>query len=203
MNEPVAQAWGRLEHGKERLSMPEAYVWLTQAVAEECRRLGRPPMCVELGAWCGASAMALAEGGAYVISVDTFRGLDQFTGKEALGRLGEGRGSTFDLFVKNIFNYGYAGRVVSVVATSLEAAHLFRLAGAFIDVLCHDADHDKVAVLADLAAWWPMITPGGLVIGHDWNLVGQGVQAIIQIVGTLPVSEGEICPDHTWLLRKG
>jgi hypothetical protein len=40
---------------------------------------------------------------------------------------------------------------------------------ASLDVVFLDAAHDFASVLADLAAWWPMVKPGGILYGHDYD----------------------------------
>jgi hypothetical protein len=35
-----------------------------------------------------------------------------------------------------------------------------------------DADHSYGSVRADLEAWWPVLRPGGIMAGHDWNWSG-------------------------------
>jgi hypothetical protein len=44
------------------------------------------------------------------------------------------------------------------------------------DVLHVDAGHDYMSVMADLKAWWPQLTPGGILIGDDYfkPLFGKG-----------------------------
>lgn len=37
-----------------------------------------------------------------------------------------------------------------------------------LDWVYLDADHERKAVEADLAAWYPKVRPGGLVAGHDY-----------------------------------
>jgi Methyltransferase domain len=46
-------------------------------------------------------------------------------------------------------------------------------AGAFehasVDAVFLDADHSYEAVSADIAAWWPIVRPGGWLGGHDYR----------------------------------
>ncbi|MGH7411754.1 MAG: hypothetical protein ACREJ6_11940, partial [Candidatus Methylomirabilis sp.] len=71
----------------QALSKPSTYEWIASMTRAEASRLGARPLCVELGTWCGASAVAMAEGGGNVVSVDTFRASDPFTGPGYLSGL--------------------------------------------------------------------------------------------------------------------
>jgi len=41
-----------------------------------------------------------------------------------------------------------------------------------IDLIHLDAGHDYRSVTADLEAWWPLLRPGGILIGDDYNRDG-------------------------------
>jgi len=41
---------------------------------------------------------------------------------------------------------------------------------ASLDVVYIDGDHKWWSVLQDLTAWWPKVSPGGALIGHDFHL---------------------------------
>lgn len=40
---------------------------------------------------------------------------------------------------------------------------------ASYDFVYLDAKHDYASVVADIAAWWPKVRPGGLLCGHDYG----------------------------------
>ncbi len=42
-----------------------------------------------------------------------------------------------------------------------------------------DAAHDRDSVLADLGAWWPLVRPGGILAGHDFDDTHPGVVAAV------------------------
>ena len=38
-----------------------------------------------------------------------------------------------------------------------------------IDLVFVDASHFTRDVAADVSAWWPKVSPGGVLVGHDWD----------------------------------
>lgn len=61
------------------------------------------------------------------------------------------------------------GRFELLRMTSLEAAVLPKLwSPGKLDFVFLDADHCYESACADLAAWWPLIKPGGIMAGHDY-----------------------------------
>lgn len=52
--------------------------------------------------------------------------------------------------------------------TSAGAARSF--ADGSLDAVYIDADHKWWSVVQDLAAWWPKVRPGGVILGHDFHL---------------------------------
>jgi cephalosporin hydroxylase len=102
-------------------------------------------------------------------------GVDTCTGSEttdiALGLASHLGGSFAGLLHRNVLSCGLGDSVRLVVADSVSAASLF--APTSLDFVFIDGDHEKSAVLADIAAWLPKIKPGGLLAGHDYRMTGQ------------------------------
>ena len=49
---------------------------------------------------------------------------------------------------------------------SIEAAKKLRKES--LDFVYIDARHDYCAMMEDLEAYWPLVTPGGILAGHDY-----------------------------------
>lgn len=58
--------------------------WLTDAEADELRRVASDRTVLELGAWKGRSTVALAETARFVVSVDNHRGIPWKGGEDTL-----------------------------------------------------------------------------------------------------------------------
>jgi len=125
-------------------------------------RTHRPQVCVELGSWCGASAIAIAnvirEWNGVIICVDTWTG-------EAAG-WGTRAGVPVMLAecAANVVEAGVAPSVRFLVSRTADAIWV-----GSIDFLFVDADHEYVSVKQDLAVWWPRLRSGGLLAGDDYG----------------------------------
>ena len=61
-------------------------------------------------------------------------------------------------------------RLTWVLKKSADAATMLRYAKLPLDFVYVDAEHTYEAVSEDLAAWWPLVRPGGTLAGHDYDL---------------------------------
>ena len=100
-------------------------------------------------------------------------------------------------------------RVKRIPLTSLEAAVIERGGDGHEDFVYIDADHSYEATAADIAAWWPHVRPGGLLMGHDYGRSGpMGKDAgwgVAQAVGEfLAANDLELhgLEDTTWAIVK-
>lgn len=66
-------------------------------------------------------------------------------------------------------------------ASSLEAAKRFK--DGSMDFVYLDGDHTLDGVAADIAAWQPKIRPGGLLCGHDYDLVADALPDGFEVYG--------------------
>lgn len=128
---------------------------------------------LEIGSWCGKSAVylgdAAAEAGTVLFCVDHHRGSEENqVGWEhhdpGLVDPGTGRIDTLPAFRRAIEAAGLEATVVAVVGEStVVAAHWqTRLGMVFID-----GGHGHGPAHADYDAWAPLVAPGGLLAVHD------------------------------------
>jgi len=132
----------------------------------------------EVGSYKGATTRAMADNTAgRVVCVDTFLGS---VGESEMAKIladhwegwlrGEFLRNTEDL--KN---------VDLIEMDSIGAAALLRRDGTKFDMIFLDASHDYDSLAADLRAWLPLLTPGGLLCGHDrqWDGVAKAINELV------------------------
>lgn len=119
--------------------------WLAEA-ASRCQLVG------EVGSYAGKSAKAMAWGTpGKVICCDRFQD------------------NTEARFRQNLKVELETGKVRLLAMDSLEGAALLKAEGVLFDFFFIDAAHEAADVLADLKAWAPLVRPGGIVCGHDFE----------------------------------
>ncbi len=173
----------------------------SEAVAEWVREmrtaLGRPPLCAEIGTWCGLTAVGMALAGARVLCVDPFTGADGQTA----GRVGKFGGSTLGRFLANAWAANVGGSVLPLVGRSPEVAGL--LPDETFDFVFIDGEQGGIEAEADVLAWAPNVRPGGVLGGHD---VGQAevAAAVVRAVTALgwPGLQTSGLPDQLWRVDK-
>ncbi len=157
---------------------------------------------VEVGSYLGQSAiswgvMARALGRHIPLQcVDPFLGVDEANivtaefKAEQRRILRECGGSMRPAFDHNVAIAGVSDWVSATTTTSVEAAATY--APESVDRVMVDGDHAAASVRADLDAWWPVLKPGGELVGHDddWPSVHRTVRAWAAERGltVLPVS---------------
>lgn len=149
------------------LAEPEAL-----ALHEAGLRAGRLGPLLEVGAYCGKSAVHLGAAaraaGTLLFSVDHHHGSEeQQPGAEYFdpGLLGDdGRVDTLPCFRRTIAAAGLEDVVVAVVGESAAIAARWRTP---LGLLFIDGGHSEAAVRADYEGWTPRLLAGGLLLLHD------------------------------------
>lgn len=72
----------------------------------------------------------------------------------------------YDAAVVRLGRYGKRNQILKM--RSIEAAAELAARGEMVDFVYIDGDHSRKGVERDIAAWWPLIRPGGLLAGHDY-----------------------------------
>jgi cephalosporin hydroxylase len=141
----------------------------------------------EVGVYCGRSLFASAAGmqpGAVIRAVD-------------VGSVAPDFDSTFfppsaewcdDVLAATLRAIGEAAPGVAVPwvrLSSLDAARLLQSQGVTLDSVYIDASHHYADVMADIAAWRPLVKTGGIIAGHDYWTANVGVMdAVNESFGT-------------------
>lgn len=104
---------------------------------------------------------------------------------------------------QRLMRFGARVRLLRVEAAAVAAAIGSDYRPGFVYI---DADHRYESVVADLAAWWPQVAPGGIFAGHDYMPEHVGVrQAVDEFVAaeglTLQLTQ-ELAEYRSWWVRK-
>lgn len=150
----------------------------TQAIFERVLAQTRPSSIIEVGSWKGASAIHMAEVAVRldlnvtILCVDTWLAgkrayVDHSFIEDTLPRGGSLR--LLQIFMTNVVRHGLQDRIFPMPSTSLDAAEQLAFMQVSADVIYIDAGHSENEVRQDIEAYWPILRPGGIMIGDDYN----------------------------------
>lgn len=69
--------------------------------------------------------------------------------------------------VSRLSRHGERSRILRMSSVDAAAKILSDGAGP-VDFVYIDGDHSRRGVTKDIAAWWPLVRPGGVMAGHDY-----------------------------------
>lgn len=147
---------------------PAELTWL----AGQAAKVNAGQNIAEIGCWMGRSTRAMADNtDATIYAIDTWKG----SGKEHEKVLAnQPENYLLEEFAKNIGEEHLQGprhHVRPLEDTSLKAADY--LGGGCYDLrfamIFIDGAHDYESVKADILAWQPLLLPGGMLCGHDFD----------------------------------
>ena len=152
---PPDEGRALVRHGLERATEAPGGTWL------------------EVGAWCGKSAVylgaAAAAGASVLYSLDHHRGSEEnqvgWTHHDpTLVDPFDGRLNTLPAWQRTIASAGLEATVIGLVGPSSVVANHFAQP---LDLLFIDGGHGHDVAWADYEAWTPKVVPGGLLLIHD------------------------------------
>lgn len=151
--------------------------WLSEQEGRELARLAEGKDVLEVGSYCGKSAVCLAQKARSVTCVDPFD-----------GRATPNPGTTLDKFLKAIKRHDVMDRVSMLVGTSAEV--LPKLPPESFDFVFVDGAHDRASVETDIRLARELLRPGGLIAFHDYRRPGD--PGVTDAVDTLISGGGEL-----------
>jgi hypothetical protein len=119
---------------------------------------------IEVGAFVGQTALAMAEAGARVACVDHWQGTPGDESGEIARRFGPE--VIYEVFLGNIGTHLFRS-IFPLVGNSAFWAR--KWPHGMVDLVFLDADHSYEAVKADIRDWRPLVRPGGILCGHDYR----------------------------------
>ena len=121
---------------------------------------------VEIGSFLGRSTRALADNTpGKVIAVDTFKASFESEPDTQLPNDLD-RSKIFEIFMKNMKGIK---NLTPMKMRSVKAAKKLKTQKKKFDMVFIDAGHNYEDVKADIKAWKPLLKPGGLLCGHDYE----------------------------------
>ncbi|NBS69496.1 class I SAM-dependent methyltransferase [bacterium] len=160
------------------------------------------PFVVEVGTYKGKSAVMMADimnGQGKILCVDTWLGAPEFWTHERDMPKVNGWPVIFYKFTKNVKTLGLQNVITPFPISSQQAADVLKYYGVQADVIYIDASHEYEAVLSDLKAWWPVLKPGGVMIGDDYD--PNCHQGVVRAVNEF-FPEGRVMYDCVWCVKK-
>ena len=137
--------------------------FMMKSELEYIAHLAKQSMCIaEIGCFQGRSGRAWADNAAgIVVCVDFWR---------------DGGETNFDANLADVLG----SKIFKVRMASQSAAKMFNYLGARFNAIFIDADHDYDNVKADILAWRPLLSEGGILAGHDYQPAFPGVIAAVK-----------------------
>ncbi len=141
----------------------------------------KPTFVVEVGVWKGASSVYIARKmreinpDSVLISVDTWLGSSEhlLNPKFRTDLLQPfGMRPIYAKFLNNVVEANLENTIIPLSMDSLNAAEIIKRIGVRPQIIHIDAGHDYASVFGDLSAWWPLLSPGGILVGDDYDPVG-------------------------------
>lgn len=133
----------------------------------------------DVGCWTGLSSLILA------LLVDKFQGkvysVDWFEGSENTNLQFAGRYFNIQrIFNENIRQFDQSKYIQVIPKRSLDAAQTFQ--DESLDVVFIDADHRYDYIKADINSWLPKLKKGGLMCGHDCEVIlDKGIDKLLDV----------------------
>ena len=149
--------------------------WLTETIEE-----GMPSVIVEVGVWKGTSVITMAEKirdmgiDAVVVAVDTWLGGFEFWINAFYRDLRFERGypTLAQTFLSNVVAKDLQDYVIPLPMDSLSASRLLEFHRVRPEIIHIDGCHEYGSVALDIQHYWPLVAPGGTLIGDDYRESG-------------------------------
>lgn len=167
---------------------PEELGWLARTARNS-------KIVIEIGTWKGRSTFALCATPGKVYSVDHFKGNSNPNDATAQEVASRGPDAIFSDFMNNVGSWIAREKLMLFRMKGSEAANMLteRIGKESADFIFIDADHEYAHVKEDIENYLPLLKPGGIISGHDFNNLYPGVvRAVYDLLPTYSMPIGSI-----------
>lgn len=170
----------------------------------------KPKLIIEVGTWLGMSALNMAHilkrfghRDTLILCVDTWLGsVEHWENPEFFGqlKLKNGYPAFYYEFLSNVVKYGFEETILPLPMTSTIAAKFLKSKGIQADLIYIDGSHDFEDVALDLAHYWRLLRPGGVLFGDDFGMPGVE-KAVLDFSAKVDLPFC-VCPPNKWAFEK-
>lgn len=164
---------------------------------------------VEIGSFTGMSAITMANVmqehllKPIVLCIDTWLGdMNMWINKEVYQYLGpvNGRPQVYEQFMANIIGHNLTEVVLPFSTTSILGARFLHIFNFHPQAIFLDSAHEQGETLIELALFWPLIQPGGVLFGDDWDW--KTVRCDVKKFAYYRHLKIEIIEGYVWSIKK-
>lgn len=184
---------------------------------EQINEAIQPHLAIEVGSWKGKSAIHLAGlmrkhwgSDCAVVCVDTWLGSDpvhQWRNRDdptwGMGsRYLHGYPTMYFQFLANVCRQGHQDIIVPFPNTSNVAAAWFAQVALQADLIYIDGCHNEEEVYLDLCHYWPVLRPGGVMFGDDFDAGWYGVICAVNRFAREKNLQLMLAQGNKWVIQK-
>lgn len=175
--------------------------WLTENegtfLYHQAKKTSNKLAIVEVGSWKGKSTVCLAKGAKAGKRSHSYA-VDPHTGSKE-HRKKFGKVDTFQSFKNNISSNKLEEFVTPIRKPSTKAAKTFNKK---IGLMFIDGAHEYKNVMADINAWFPKVSHGGIIAFHDsWRLPGVHIATALLILTSKNVKNPKLVDKITYFQK--
>ena len=133
---------------------------------------------VEIGSFTGMSAITIAKVmlehqiRPLIFCIDTWLGdMNMWINKAVYEYLApvNGRPQVYEQFMANVVGHNFTRTILPFSTTSILGARFLHIFNFHPQAIFLDSAHEQGETLIELALFWPLLQPGGILFGDDWN----------------------------------
>ena len=133
---------------------------------------------VEVGSFTGMSAITMTKVmlenqiKPLIFCIDTWLGdMNMWINKEVYQYLGpvNGRPQVYEQFLANVVGHNFTKFILPFSTTSILGSRFLHIYNFHPQIIFLDSAHEQGETLIELALLWPLVQPGGILFGDDWN----------------------------------